>query len=478
MRIGPFHIGRVQAATQPARAQRELGASGTINVDGILQQDEYNPTLQGQSALRTYDRMRRSDSSVREALQHIFAPIKNATWEIEPASDDPEDLEIAAFIDASYFKWPTQPFHEYLNQALHYLTFGYQVFEQVDQIIDAELEFSVPGEDAPRTIPSRQFLTLKRFAQRLPHTIYRWNMEDGELTSIVQFLFTGAEPPQVEIPADRLLVYTNEREGDDLTGISLLRTAYKPWVMKELVEKCAAVGVERHGVGINTMYVPDRYRDDDAMMDRIEDMLANLRSGEFNYLVIPGPKGTGGSDQSMNGFYFEIVGPAGGIPDFTQLLAYHRGEIKGNVLARFGELGHGQTGARATGDTQSEVWYDGLHAVARHVSAVNDIAIRRLVDANYPNVTRYPTLEARDIESKSLSEFADANSKLVLAGAIIPDQPFRDFVRQSVDAPEESEEVEQDLQEQKQLDREMQKHIEPDNPAPNDQPPVKPPAQE
>ncbi len=472
MKIGPFQIGRTQAATQPApKPARELGASGTVNMAGLLVQDEYNPNLRGKLALRVFDRMRRSDASVREALQHIRVPILNATWEVEPASDDPADLEIAAFIRAAYFEWPTQPFSEYLSQALHYLTFGHQVFEQVDQIVDAELEYDDPQQSAPVTVPSRQYVTVRYFGQRLQSTIWKWNLADGDLESVTQQVFKpdskgGGNYDQIEIPADRLVVYTNEREGDDYTGISLLRTAYKAWTMKELLEKVASVSSERHGVGINVVYIPSQYRDDDVMLDRIEEMMQNIRSGEFNYLVFPGPKGGASNAGTQDGFHFEIVSPPGGIPDFTPQLEYHRGEIKGNVLARFAELGHGSTGARATGDVQSEVWYDALHSVAKHISDVNAVAIKRLVDANYPNVTRYPRLCAYDIESRNLTEFADAVSKLVMSQAVIADKPMRDFTRKGIDAPPEAEETEQELQDQKQAEQDAQNNMEPDRPPP------------
>lgn len=440
MKIGPIEIGRIRAAEIP-QPRRERGASGTILQDGLLVQAEYNNDLRGQAAIRIFDRMRRSDASVREALQHIVAPIRNATWEIEAASDEPEDLEVAEFVRRSYFEWPAQPFLEHLTQALLFLTFGHQVFERVEQVVEDELEVEEP-DGTPRKLPRRQFLTLRRFAQRLPETIYKWNVEDGELVAITQRVYKDGNYENIEIPAETLLVYTHEREGDDLTGISLLRSAYKAWVMKELTEKVALVAVERHGVGTPVAYVPTSAKDDDALMDRIEEMLQNLRSGEFNYLVFPGPKalGTIGGE----GFTFEIASPSGGVPDFTDLLEYCRGEIKGNVLARFAELGHGSTGARATGDVQSEVWYDALHAVARQIGDSHDDQIRRLVDANY-TAERYPKLVAHDIESRNLTEFADSLSKLVASAAVLPDKSLREFAREAIGAPDEDDDAEEQL---------------------------------
>ena len=420
MKLGPLEVRRALAA-QPApvaRTWRELGASGTVITDGWLQPHEYNRDLQGDRALAVWKRMRRSDPAVREALFHTFAPILNASWQVEPGSDDPLDLEVAAVVEAALFEWTTQPWGQFLRQALDHLTYGFMLFETPMQVVEREVEFTLP-DGTPRSVQG-QWTVWRRFAQRLPTTIKRWFVEEGELVEVEQWAWDGQTFRMVRLPASSLLVFVNEQEGDDFTGVSLLRTAFKPWWLKEIVEKVAGVAVERHGVGINTAYLPDRYRDDSAMLARVEQMMRDVRSGEFSYLVFPGPKAS--ADVSgRDGFTFEINAPPGTLPDLVGFLEYLRGDIKGNVLARFAELGHGRTGARATSDTQSEVWYDSLHTVARYVCDVINEAVKRLVDLNYQQVSRYPKLVVEDIESRNLEEFANTHSKLVLAGAINPD---------------------------------------------------------
>ncbi len=443
MKIGPFTLERHPRAAAEPQASPERGASGTINQAGFLQPDEYNPDLRWPQSLRVYDRMRRSDGTVREALGHIFAPILNATVDVDPAGDDPLDLEVAEFVRRSYFQWPADPFEQTLRQTLQHLTFGFQVFELVEQILEAELEWTDPTTGEIVTAPRRQFVAWRRWAPRRQDTIWKWNFDQGELVSVQQRVWTknGFEMP--EIPAEQLVVFVNEKEGDDFTGVSLLRTSYKAWWEKEVIEKVMGAGVERHGIGVPVAYVPEDMRNDDAMLDKIESMLKGLRAGEFSYLVFPGPKGQASSTGGGGGFWFEIVSPTGGLPDFSAPLEYLRGEIKGSVLARFAELGHAATGARATADVQSQVWYDALHAVARYVSAVHRGAIRRLVDKNY-QVDRYPTLIFRDIEARSLTDFADAVSKLTAAGAIVPDKSLRQAVRKAGDLPDEDEPGESD----------------------------------
>lgn len=438
MNLWPLRRGAVTAADQPP-APRELGATGTINFNGFLEEIEYLAKLVGSQGQRMYERMLRSDASVSEAVEHIVAPVRNATWDIEPASDDPEHLEHAAMVRAAYFDWPSQPFSEYLDTALDYLPFGYQVFETVFQVVERELSYDDPNRpDSKVTVPARQYLTWRRFAHRLNSTIYKWNMDDGELASVTQQVFDDGRYEEVPIPADLLVVYTNRKRGDDFTGKSLIRPAFKPWSMKEIVEKVAVASVERFGMGVPVAYLPEGKDNDSALVARMEAILKNLRSGQFSYAVLPFPKALGQSTGGQGGLV-EILSPSGSPPDFTKLLDYLRGEIKGAVLARFAELGHGSTGARATGDVQSEVWRAAVHAAATYVCDVNDNAIRRLVDRNYQGVSAYPRLVVSDIETKNLEEFATANAKLVTSGAIVPDQAYRAFVRRSIDAPDEDE---------------------------------------
>lgn len=448
MKLGPLEIRRAQAAaaTTPTAATptAELGASGTVNFQGFLQALEYLPELAGRVGVDVYEQMRSSDGSVQEALGHITAPILNADWDVEAAGEEPEDIEIAQAVRCAFFDWMEQPFSEYLDHVLDYLVFGHQLFELTWQVVDAELEYEDPDTREQVTIPSRQFVTFRRFSPRLPKTIYKWNADNGDLVSVQQQVFRDGRLITPEIPVERLLLYVHSKRGDDFFGRSLLRSAVKPWKLKDLIEKIEVVALEKHGVGTWVGYLPASSRDDAAMVARVEKILQDVRAGTYGYIVAPFPKQTTDTGTGDGGL-FEVITPSVSLPEFKMAKEYHRGEIKGSVLVRFSELGHSSVGARATGDTQSKIWYDALHSVARYVCEVNEKAIRMFVDANYAGVYEYPKLVSRNIESRTLAEYAAAVSALVAAGAIEPDLSFRQSVRTSIGAPEEDPETDQAL---------------------------------
>lgn len=470
------------------------GATGTINYRGYLQPSDYNSDLTRFQALDVYERMRRSDPSVRETLWTVKQPIINAEWTIEPP-DDPTDDEIeqAAFAFSALFEWLEQPWTEVLEHALTHLDFGHAVHETVFQVVERELtvrsltsgaqaadmgdddqgEDDDPGSGADaegepgdvaaselpsatknvveipvpmppdtttKVLPPRQFTTWRKFSPRLPRTLWKWNHDEyGELVSVTQTVWVdlpdGTQGFRViDIPAENLLVFTHDKWGDEWTGISILRSAYKPWVMKEMIEKIAGIAYERHGVGYLVGYMPRERAEDQTMQDKLSEMLQNLRQDAW--AVMPGPKQMAGAT-GMQGYLVEVLTPPGGIPNFEPILTYYRGEIAGAMLARFKELGHAASGSRATADVQAAVWYNALHSCARYVEAIFNIAIRRLVDMNYPGVRRYPRLKASGIEARNLLEFAQAVALLVDANALSTDLPMRQWVRATIDAPRE-----------------------------------------
>lgn len=476
------------------KSETPYGTSGTGNYDGWLIPSDYNTELTRMSGLKVWERMRRSDPAVRETLMHIKAPIVNASWSIVPPTDpDDTEREITEFVRCAIFEWMSQPWTEAITHLLSFLDFGHAVVETEFQVVERELvlqttpdpaaaptgapddaaqaaadtpatkpdpkpdpplempAFPTPPAPQQERLPARQFQTWRRLGPRLPNTLWKWHVNpNGELQQVDQQApFTDPSGAQnykiVPLPAGNLIVLTHDKWGDEYTGVSLLRAAYKPWVFKEMLEKIAGIAFERYGVGIPVAYIPREHQKDSELADSIETSLKNLRAGEQTYVIFPGPK-QGSSAGAQNGYLLEIIGPAGGIPDFEAILRYFRAEIKGAMLVRFSEMGAQSGGNRATTDSLMEVYYNSLSATARYICEAMQPAIRRLVDLNYPDVQRYPKLVASGIQARNLLEFAQAIKLLADAQFIVPDTPTRAWARDEADAPEEdSREVQQHM---------------------------------
>ena len=109
MKLGPLQIAwksNLMAESQvnvpmerTAAAAESLpaGLPGTPIFHGFLEDfGEYNPQLEGLTAIRTYEKMRRSDAQVAATLLACELPIRAANWDVLPASPAALDREIAA----------------------------------------------------------------------------------------------------------------------------------------------------------------------------------------------------------------------------------------------------------------------------------------------------------------------------------------------------------------------------------------------
>ena len=185
MKLGPLEINwttnvgadlRVRPGQAHGPAPTEslpTGLPGTPIFHGFLRDfGEYNPQLEGLTAIRTYEKMRRSDAQVAATLFACELPIRAAHWDVAPASDSALDREIAGFVRDNLFGGleyvspsgvkTTQCWDDVLRNALLMLAFGAAAHEEI---------YAIDGSS----------VRLARLAPRLPLTFYRWITDtDGE----------------------------------------------------------------------------------------------------------------------------------------------------------------------------------------------------------------------------------------------------------------------------------------------------------
>lgn len=466
MRIGPLSITLRDApvlapASEPVERKisetEPKGSSGTQNLKGFLLPDEYVSEWRGRRYLDVVDRMV-NDGAVEEALGHMKEPVIAALTDIqiEPASEELVD-QYAAELCRCSIDWLDQDWQEFCRQALEMLDAGHSVFEVTEQIYQAPLTIEVEqpdGSTATETYANQLWRVPLRYAPRLQKTIWQWHSKNGVLQAITQNSFTDdGDYEQVEIPADDLLVFTFRRKGDNYMGRSILRSAYKAWYLKDIVEKTVVVAIERHGVGVWQVFLDAADADDKEFAGRVEDILANLRSGEFSYALWPRPKATGSG--SAGGMTAEIVTPQGGLPtNLVDVAEYFRGDIKAALLTRFSELGHASVGARSVGEVQTEVWHRALESLGALICTVLRERFDKIVQDNLPGA-RCPKVKPGAMDSKNLKDFAAAIGTLASSGAMEMDRSARAWVRTQAGAPDEDEGTDEDLQKEKEAGRNL-----------------------
>jgi hypothetical protein len=427
-----------QAQTLPeGTLLREYGRSGTRNLRGFLESEEYNQDLLPPKSFEVYDRMTASDPTTRATMLHLTTPIRAAEWIVRPATQDEQDLEIAAFVHHCLFEWMDETWDACMQDQLDFLKYGVMVMEEVYERRDVTFNYSLPEQEGQVDIGPRDAMVWKKFGPRLPRTIWRWNLDEAndELESIEQQVWKGERFETIKIPVEKLLILVNDKIGDDWWGTSVLRGAYKPWWLLEAIQRVSAIGLERFFVG--TPMARMNPNATTRQKTEVLNVLQAIRSGERSAIVYSPQDGLDCDEESHLNRAIWILQPDHAPPDSLPYIRHLEANIFTNILARFMDLGQRETGARATAEVQDDPFYLSVVAISKQVSdAWNRGPIRRLVDLNYPGVERYPELVANKISPEDIPIIARAAESYAAAGMLTPDFITEQWVRGQLGMPD------------------------------------------
>ncbi len=392
----------------------EKGYTGTQFFSGLISDEEYLQTLRWQDGVDVFDKMRRSDGQVKGVLQAIMLPIRQAQWTIASADESEQSTKDAYDLEDNIIKGKNclMNWDDMLRQILTYLVFGFSIFEKVYHIVDGKVY-------------------LKKLAPRLQKTLWRWHVDEyGELKGIQQYVLrpTG-KTEYIDIPAEKLIVFTNELEGSNYEGVSLLRSAYKHWYIKDELYKVDALAHDRFSTGVPWAKEPIGANPQDK--ERAETVLSNLHSREKSYMIVP------------NGWDIGIFEKAGTNDSLIKSIQHHNEEIAKNVLAQFINLGTTESGSRALGGSFIELFMMSINAVAGYVAdQLNNTVIKELCDYNYTiKDGKYPRLQCGRI-MLDVNSFLSSIKLSREAGAFNPDIDTENHVRKLLGLSEITEDEE------------------------------------
>lgn len=390
-------------ATPPTKP---LGVSGTANYGGDLY-SESNAKLTyqaayGQAGSREWgewEALLRTDSAVAAGLDFVCGPIRDARVDVEPVDDSEQAAAIADLVRWNLTEALEPTFPELLTQAVKgFLGVGFAVFEPSFK------------ETAHPLLPGGRGYVVDKVSQRLPSTFAfnAWREdESGELRTVrQQGPGPGGKWVTVDLPAERLLLFTWQRNGNNYQGFSAFRAVwYAAQIRKELL-RLVGVTYQREGAGVPVMESTDRAAElTPDQRTQLERVLANLVYHENASLIPPA------------GWSLKWTFAAGANKGHV-LDAWHRlgVTILEQVQAQQLALGTGDTGSRSVGevhDSSARAFISSVVAVLEGVlngtgSRPYTGLVRRLVDANFGPQAAYPrlrlTLKQAQLSPKELLE--------------------------------------------------------------------------
>lgn len=374
----------VDTAPAPASPVREKGYASTDG--GSWWSDlthEATPELRWPLSVDVFDRMRRQDAQVSSVLRAVTSPIIRTQWRVDGDGCDPGVTEFVAEnlglpvvgADATddkrtrlrgrdRFSWD-----DHLRLALLMLPFGHSYFEQVYRWDD-----------------DTQRYRIRKLGPRLPRTISQVNVaRDGGLVSIEQYGTVSDISSSTSLPVNRLVAYVLDREGGNWLGQSLLRAAYKNWLLKDRALRTWSTSIDRNGIGIPTYTGADG----EKTLDAGSEMAKAARGGDNAGGAIP------------FGAKLELKGVEGELPDIDAFVRYQDEQIARAVLAHFLNLGT-QTGSWALGSTFADFFTLSLQAVASEVSdTASAHVVEDLVDINFGSTEPAPLIVFDEIGTRA-----------------------------------------------------------------------------
>lgn len=398
----------------------QIGKSGTYIFNGIITREEYNPDLLRWEALKNYDIMRRSDAVVQALLEVIKLPILSATWTIQAASDDEQDIRIADWVRFNLFE-NNIIFTDLLSEVMTYQDFGYSVFEKIWDYIQWQ---------------GKTYIGLKDLQSRKQRSIYRWQTNDKEPTfGITQYVPGGT----YSVPGDKLVIFTRKKEGENYEGISVLRSAYKHWKIKDALELIEAIRHERQGLGIMEIVPPEGANEGD-----VDDAIENARQARASEEgVIKHPAGW-----TME--WMDMKSGSTQLTDIQQTNQYHTRQILLSGLAQFLDFGGSKnaSGSRATSQDHSAMFEQAEEFTAKYIGHVfNRNVIKELVDINFGEQDHYPTLEHSKIGDDNIAEIGTFVNQMLTAAGMTPDPQLEEWLRNLVHAPDLPDEMKENYDE-------------------------------
>jgi len=400
------------------RSSKAKGEVGTANFGGFIQGEEFNAEWKDIKAVENADKMRRTDAQVNASLLAVELPILSSTSRIEPASQDNIDLKIAEFINVNLFMNRNFTWNYLLRHILKYLQFGAYVFEKVYEVVDSQIY-------------------IKNISPRLPKTIRRWNQnDDGTLKEVEQFATRpDGSYGTFTIPNKFLVLFTNNQEGWNWTGTSILRNAYRNWKIKDTLIRIDAMRHERQGLGIPIFTPPEDAKTED--IEACEKVGETLRSHEKSYIIKP------------HGWDVEFADlKVSSLTDIIPSIKFHNTEISSNILAQFMDVGKTDFGSRASIHELKENFFLSLQSTANYIEDIFNegmegrLLIKELVSFNFPNVDQYPKLKFSKIANIDYEKVSIYLKNLADSGFVCPRLEDEVHIREEFDLPEVEEKKE------------------------------------
>ena len=380
---------------------------------------EQNAALTGSDKWDTYGKMV-TDPHVKASLRQSTLPLVKAEWEIQPASDDARDVEIAEFCAANLLRQSSDKFgRDYwvqtswraqrLPEILDMLESGFSMFNRTKRRVGSKVVFDRLQWLEPSSVdPSG------------------WDLDEFDSINAIKRTYSDPKDKYKyfePLLPENLSLYVWELKGARFEGTPFIRPMYGAWFRKDKLLRYAIIWAQKAGAPTPIGVYP--YKWSPPVVAKFEKHIMAMRGTAQAEAYGVFPRDSDGGEPTVG--YSEPqhaeVDRSRGLIDGENKEIAHGGGTKAMML---GETG---SGSRALGQSQGMVEMAIPEAVAVVVCeimahGVGNVRgeIEELVDANYSGVQAYPEPVVSKINPFEGMQHFDQISKAWSTG-IIPHTP-------------------------------------------------------
>lgn len=438
------------APTQPGGPMPfvEYGDSGINHYGGRLN-EEFIPELKGDRGRKVIREMAWNDPVIGAGLFVIRMLIRQAPKSVEPGGTSPQDM-LAHDLVSTAIDDMSLTYEDTLSDICSMFPFGWAFLE----VIYKHREGPWMEDGSRRSQHTDGLIGWRKWALRSQLSLDRWELDDsGGVQAMVQRPTLGGtrkEKPAGQtglglvIPIQKALLFKTDNAGGSPEGLSVLRSAYKPYYFGKRIEMLEGIGIERDMAGMPEIKIPGKFlaagasAEDKAVAEAYRKMGENIRNDRMSCAVLPSDRDTHG-----NALYEFNLKSANGRRQFDTnvVLGRYAAQKAMTMLVDFILLGHEKTGSWALSKDKTALfgialgaWRDSIYAV------VNRHEIPRLLTINGIRVEKPPRLVGGEIIAPTLGELSKLIGELSGAGMpLFPDDALEAAIRKRAGFPTKEE---------------------------------------
>ena len=429
----------LESAPTKVSPLEEIGATGVKRAAGMID-EEFLPALRGRKAIKVYREMSLNDPIIGAMLFSIEKLVRQVEWVVQGDNNSPESSDAVKFVEEC-MEDMSHTWDDMISEILSMLVYGFSWHEIVYK------KRMGPWEKDPKKKSKYTDgrIGWRKIPIRSQETHLRWIFdESGGVKGYVQI-----PPPYYKtcvIPIEKSLLFRTGIHKGNPEGISILRTAYRPWFFKKRLEEFEAIGVERDLAGMPVASVPSSYMkaqqgtNEQKVYQSFKKMVQNVRRDEHEGLVLPLEYDEKGKEL----FRFELMSSGGGKSfDTNALIQRYEQRMLMVTMADFLLLGHEGTGSYAMHVDKTGIFRAALNTITTAIADVfNRHAIPRLFQANNWKLDELPKIVPNNVDPPNLQELAGFMTSMAGLGMqFFPDPDLEKFLRETAHLPELPEEV-------------------------------------